>query len=294
MLPAMKLGVWILGLSLLGCSTSSTNVSGQGGSSGTGGTGGTAVNGGTGGGAGQGGGAGASGGIGGDAGIDAPTCAPVHSLATLVADTTIAPEDSATTPNCNGTVTLGGQPLASVGAVTGNASRALLRFQLTQEIAQALSESRVQSATLTLSRDEGVTGKDYGCGIGKACSFANGIISVFPLTATWVEGTTAGGTGANWCFPDRQNTSVPWQSPGASGDGSDRGPLAANVPFQGEALFSIQLDPKVLNPWVKAGAPAPSLSLLVVSGNGAQLFFYAKEHPEKSGNAASLAFDVCP
>jgi len=291
----MKLGVGVLLLSLLGCSSSSTNVSGQGGSGGTSGAGGVAGSGGSGGGAGQSGGAaGASGGGSGDAGVDSPACTPTTVLAKLTADTTIIPEGDVGSPNCGATVNFGAQALASVGASTGNVGRALLRFELDDATHQAMSESRVQSVTLTLTRDQGAPpGTDYGCGVGGVCAYTNGTISVFPLTNAWAEGTTGGGDGATWCHADRKSN-ILWGSPGASADGSDHGGLAASGQFLGEASYSIDVDPGVLTPWVKVGAGKPSLSLLLVSGNKAQLFFYAKEHPQNGGQAATLSFAICP
>lgn len=283
----VRTALFLLVLSSAACSSSTTNPSGgAGGASGAGGaTGGSGGAGGATGGAGgaTGGAGGATGGASGsDAGTDAAACSSTNTVtAALLADTTIFPEGSLATPNCEGTITQGPNPVISVGGVTESASRMLLRFQLDLSTANAIAAGNVKSAKLTLQRD---TLDDCP----NPCPVAPGNLIVFPLTGGWAEGTGAG-TGANWCFLDRQTKAQAWGSNGADKLNVDHGEKCGQAQFNGtDAVVAFDLDPKPFDGWVDA---TKALSLLVVPA-GATLFAYSKEHPS-AAKPPTLTLEVC-
>lgn len=117
------------------------------------------------------------------------------------------------------------------------------------------------------------------------------MISVFPLTKNWAEGSSNGGTGANWCYGDRTGPTLPWNVYGADGQGIDRGPPAGSANFQDQAALAAKLDPLQLGNWIDLANS--ELNVLVVATSGAKLFFYSKEHPTSKSSAASLTFTIC-
>lgn len=216
-----------------------------------------------------------------DAGTDAPVaCTTTTVQASLLADAAIIPELGSAGPNCDATITLGTNPLMSVGGVVPqDPSRTLLRFKLGDEIVKAIGAAKVKSAKLTVFRAM------TGC--PNECPAKAGLIRVLPLTSQWAEGTQ-NGEGAQWCFGERADKSLPWGEPGAKKAGDDHGDPCGQLDFNGtDQTVSFELDPKPLMPWAD---PNDTLSIMLVSGGGT-LFMYARENSAKQ--PPQLSFELC-
>lgn len=220
-----------------------------------GGTGGTAAAGGTGGTS----GAGATGGGGGN-------CTPTQYVA--VADTGIYPKGECSAWDWS--INSGASTILPIGGVDGDASRALLRFDLGSDVYQKLLLPGA-SMRLVLTRVPG------GSDCGAQCPFNPGKIQAFPLRLEWVEGDGGNHTGANWCFAGA-NESDPWASGGAAGP-QDSGALvgAADV-TAGVTDVSIPLEIAPFQNW--ADASLGRISVLLTPTAGVKYFFAARENTE--------------
>lgn len=145
-----------------------------------------------------------------------PSCTPFSDTVNVLADTTLIHD---TGGNCDPSIRFGTFINANVGQVggMGTRSRVLLRFNLTPAMVDALAPGGgFTSATLMLPL------KPNAC--SGPCTSAPTGVSVYPVTNTWNEGTSASThDGAGWCMRQQSvGSSSTWQAQGADGI-ADRG-----------------------------------------------------------------------
>lgn len=229
------------------------------------------------------GGMGGVGAVAGTGGVAACAGSTKQVTAQLLGDTTIYPENTVASPNCEATITSGVSEVLSVGAVADKASRTLLRFKIDAETAQAFQTGKVQSAQLVVHRA-------LGGACSGACPVQAGGVLIYPLTTDWVEGTSGSTSGATWCYGERGGKLMKWQQNGATG-ADDRGNLAGTLQFNGtDENPTVALDPSPLKSWID---PKSTISLLLERqpAENTKLFIYAKDNSLAQG--ASLTFQVC-
>ncbi len=215
-----------------------------------------------------------------DAPPDAYVCTERELPAMLVEDTYL-PETL-----CGESMRQGEATSLAVGE--GGNSPALLRFELTQDILDALNDGTATGGTLT------VTLRPDDC----PCTNEPTSFDVFAATDAWNEGSATGSNGANWCYRIGLGTNAqfPWQESGASGP-EDRSQVAlasrdvtsTELETPGAITVPFTLDTS-LRGELMARVAENRLSLALVPTAGGAVFLYSREG---SATATSLSFRDC-
>lgn len=184
------------------------------------------------------------------------------------ADTAIYP--NSTCDVWNWSINSGPSIILAIGGVAGDASRALLRFDLGPD-AYAKLQNPGSKMKLVLVRAPG------GSDCGTECPFNPGKIQGYPVKLEWTEGDGGNNTGANWCFAGPNNTD-PWSMGGAAGP-QDAGPLAGSADvIDGVQSVAIPLDVAPFADW--ADSTLGQLSMLLTPTAQVKYFFASSEHPD--------------